>query len=251
MGAYEPGTAKPVAGDPHEAYLGDLAGYVFGALDGRETETVEQHLSACAICRAELPLLRAALADMSAVPSEAFIDGPPEDADLLVRRTMRRIADESARPAAGSKREFAVAAVAAAAAIVAGVVIGRGTAPHPAAAPTSAVTTPSTSVSPVPGTKAFSVSDATTGARLTGNVIPAQGWVRVSVAAAGIPKGQRCVLLVVPKQGRPVQAGSWVVSAAGARVGTALQGAALVPMDQIAAIEVINTAGRVFVDAQV
>ena len=251
MEPYEPGTAKPVVGDPHDAYLGELAGYVLGALDQSEIERVEQHLSTCAICRAELPLLQAAVTDMRTVPPESFIDGPPDDADLLVRRTMRRIADETARPAAKPWRQLSVAAGAAAAAIVAGVVIGRGTASHSTAAPTHGPT-PSTSVSePPPGTKAFSETDATTGARLTGNVIPAQGWVRVSVAAAGIPEGQRCVLLVVPKQGPPVQAGSWVVSAAGAQQGTALQGTALVPMDQVASIKVINTAGRVFVDAQV
>jgi hypothetical protein len=249
MAPDEPGTTGSATREPHETYLADLASYVFGALGPDETDTVERHLSTCSICHQELPLLQAAVAGLGEVPPEAFIDGPPEDAELLVRRTMRRIQAERVQPTWTYRRTAAVAAVAAAVAITSGVLIGRGTAPRQLAEGPGGSAQPTSSASVVAGTRTIAMTDAVTGARLTGSVVPAKGWVRVSVTAAGIPEGQRCLLLVVPKQGAPVQAGSWLVSADGAQKGTSLQGTALVPIDQVAAIKVTNTVGHVFVTA--
>jgi anti-sigma factor RsiW len=250
MGRDGPDAMGSVTRDPHETYLADLAGYVFGVLDQAEVGAVEEHLGTCDICAAELPRLQATVAQLDEVPPEAFIDGPPEGADLLVQRTLRRI--DSARPGPGSGRwrGLAVAAVAGIVTIASAVLIGRETAPNKTAQGFPVVSpSPSPSASVVPGTKVFSATDARTGARLTAQLVPAQGWVRISVAVTGIPEGQRCVLYVVPRHGRPVQAGSWLVSAAGARQGTALQGTALVPADQVAAVTVSNTAGKTFVTA--
>lgn len=250
MGPHEPGFSGSVTRDPHEAYLADLAGYVFGVLGPDEIEAVEQHLRTCDICTTELPLLRAAVVSLDEVPPEAFIDGPPEGAELLVRRTMRRLDVVGAETRDRRWRAMAIGASVAAAAIVAGVLIGRETAPqHTAGGPVVVSTPPSPTASAVPGTVTVSHADVTTGARLTGSITPALGWVRVSVAVTGISEGQRCVLYVVPKHGPPIQAGSWVVSAAGAQSGTPLQGTALVPIDQVAALRVSNTAGHVFVTA--
>jgi anti-sigma factor RsiW len=238
--------------EPHEAQLGALAGYVFGALEPDEVVAVERHLSSCPICSEELPLLRATVSGLEKLPPEALIDGPPDGAELLVRRTVHRIDEQRGQPRGLPRRALAVAAVAAAIAIGSGIVIGRGTAPtHTAGGSAGASTSPTTSASVVPGTMTVSQTDPTTGAQLTATVVPAKGWVRITAKAAGIPAGQRCVLLVVPKRGAPVQAGSWLVSAEGARTGTVLQGTALVPVDQVAAIRVTNTAGHVFVTAAV
>jgi anti-sigma factor RsiW len=250
MGRDGPDAMGSVTRDPHETHLADLAGYVFGVLDQAGVDAVEEHLRTCDICAAELPRLQATLAHLDEVPPEAFIDGPPEGADLLVHRTLRRIDSSRSGPGSRRWRGLAVAAVAGIVTIASAVLIGRETAPKQAAEGSPVVSaSPSASASVVPGTKVFSSTDAGTGARLTAQVVPAQGWVRISVAVTGIPEGQRCVLYVVPKHGKPVQAGSWMVSAAGARQGTALQGTALVPADQVAALTVANTAGKTFVTA--
>ncbi len=252
MGRDGPDAMGSVTRDPHETYLADLAGYVFGVLDPAEVGAVEEHLRTCDICAAELPRLQATVAQLDEVPPEAFIDGPPEGADLLVHRTLRRIDSGRPGPGSGRWRGLSVAAVAGIVTIASAVLIGRETAPKQAAEGFPVVSpspSASASASVVPGTTVFSATDAGTGARLTAQVVPAQGWVRISVAVTGIPEGQRCVLYVVPKHGRPVEAGSWMVSAAGARQGTALQGTALVPADQVAAVTVSNTAGKTFVTA--
>jgi archaellum component FlaG (FlaF/FlaG flagellin family) len=49
---------------------------------------------------------------------------------------------------------------------------------------------------------------------------------------------------VVGKDGTPVLAGSWLVSAQGAAIGTTLNGSALIDPGQVASVQVVNTAGK-------
>jgi RNA polymerase sigma-70 factor (ECF subfamily) len=144
-----------------------------------------------------------------------------------------------------TRRRLVGAAAAAVAGIVlagAGAVAGRQSAPDPVAAAPSAP-------APVPGTRSAAATDAGTGARLSVQVVPAAGWVRLSAEVEGVPAGERCRLVVVGAGGERQVAGSWLVSPKAAAEGTALEGFALVPPDQVSAVVVETFAGRRYVSA--
>jgi anti-sigma-K factor RskA len=226
----------------------DIPGYVLDALPAAERAEAEHHLADCPECRAEVDSLGEWGAALSDVPAEMLLDGPPEDADLLLQRTLRQVRTETAaRRHRRTAMLTSAAAVVLAVAVVGGVAIGRGTAPdRPLVLPTVSVpaSTPA-------GTRTASVTDPQTGARLAVAVLPAAGWVRVNATVAGIPAGQRCRLEVLGRDGVPILAGSWLVSETGATNGTVLNGSALIDPAQVTAVRVINTDGRQFVSASV
>jgi len=227
----------------------DLAGYLTKSLDAEQVRLVEEHLAGCAECRGEVESLQEWTMALEAVPEAMLLDGPPEGGDLLLQRTLRQIRDESTgRRHRRTAMVSAAAAVVVAAAIASGVVVGRGTAPpeRPEARPTSQVE-PTT----IPGTKTATAVDSGTGARITVAVAPAPGWVRIKAAVAGIPKGERCRLEVVAKNGEVVLAGSWVVSEKGAGEGTTLDGSALVAPADVASVRVVTETGKQYTSVAV
>ncbi|MTD52862.1 anti-sigma factor [Amycolatopsis pithecellobii] len=232
--------------EPHELHV-DLVEYLFGEPSEQDRLTVEAHLAACAQCREEVDSLTEMQTQLSAVPPEAMLDGPPPDADLLLQRALRQVRKESAGVRTRN-RTFAAAAavVVAAAAIGVGVLVGRTTAgtSSPIAAP------PPASVRPT-GARFASGTDAATGARLTVGVTPAAGWVRVNASVTGIPAGQRCRVVVVGKDGAREVAGSWLVSPKAANEGVNLDGSALIDPANVAAVLVENTDGKQFVQVKV
>jgi hypothetical protein len=229
-----------------------LAAYVLGALDDDEKQAFDAHLADCAECRAELQELNELEAALGEVPPEAFLDGPPEDGDLLLQRTLRQVRKE--RVQVSRPRRLLVAASVAglvAAALAGGTLIGRGTAPAPQAGggggiPTAsaAPASPSPSVS---GVRTFAAKDPNTGASMTVTLTPAAGWVRLRVKADGIKAGQRCVLQVVDTTGHHTQAGSWLVSPNGEKQGTTLDGTALVAPANVASVDVVTFEGQTLV----
>lgn len=235
---------------PNDHDLGALGSYVLGALDDGERRSVEEHLVGCEGCREERIVLEETERALGELPPEAFLEGPPDDADLLLQRTLRQVRAEAKRR---DGRRWA--GVAAAVAVVlfgaagGGALVARsGNERQPVASPPSvAPTVPA----PPPGTKVGSVSDPVTGARATVRVVPAAGWVRVTAAVSGIPAGQRCRLWVVSKDGNRQLAGSWLVSERAAHEGTTLDGSALVTPSQVAAVEVDNFDGNKFVSVSV
>jgi anti-sigma factor RsiW len=226
-----------------------LGAYALGALDPREAQQVHEHLAGCPACRLEVAELTGLRAAMDEVPPEAFLDGPPEGGDLLLRRTVRAArAEHAARnpfamPAPRSGRRLALVAasivVLAGAALGGGILIGRETAPQ----------TPDLFAGA--NVQAAETTDAATSAHLAVRMVPQQGWVRVRATVTGIPAGELCEIRVVPRSGAPVLAGSWVVSERGAREGTTLDGTALVNPAEVASIEVVNTSGRRFVEVEI
>lgn len=226
----------------------DLAGYLTGQLSSGEQRDVEAHLDGCERCRAEAASLREVQSFLGELPPEALLEGPPVGADLVLRRTVDRVRAES-RAQAGRGRSMAVVAavVVAAVALGAGVLMGRSWSGPVVAVPTP----PPPSASAVPGTKVVSGADASGQTRLTASIVPQSGWVRVDGAVTGIPAGQKCLLVVLGKNGERQVAGGWLVSERAAREGANLYGTAVVDPAQVAAVAIENTAGHRFVEAVV
>jgi predicted anti-sigma-YlaC factor YlaD len=231
-----------------------LGAYALGVLDERESSSVEEHLISCPPCRREAEELRDVVATFAAVPPEALIDGPPAGGDLLLQRTLRQVRAER-----GRQHRARWAATAAAVVLVGlvgfggGMLFGRGLVVRPeAASRPSASSLPSQSATvPVPGTRLGSVTDPATGARMSVAVQPAAGWVQLDVSVAGVPAGTQCRLVVMARDGSRREAGSWLVSAAGAAQGTHLHGSAMVAPNQVTAVEVDTFQGARLVSVPV
>ncbi|HEY4457499.1 MAG TPA: zf-HC2 domain-containing protein [Pseudonocardiaceae bacterium] len=224
---------------PHHTQ--DLGAFALGALEEPEARQVAEHLVECADCRAQFDELKSMRDVLGEIPPEAFLEGPPEDADLLLPRILRRINQEKA--AKRRRHALTIGAAAAAVALAAlggGVLIGRGS----DAQPTVSATGPATAQ--VPGTKQLTGSNS--GAKLAATVVPANGWVWVHASVSGLPPGEKCRLVVVSRTGDTEIAGSWL-SLANPATTAKLDGTALVAPADVAAVEVQNLAGHVFVRA--
>jgi hypothetical protein len=221
----------------------DLAAYLMDLLDAEQRRRADEHLTECAECRAEVDSMREWSAALAAIPEAMLLDGPPDDADLLLQRTLRQVRTESAGHR--SRRTAMLAAAAAAVIAVAiggGVVVGRTTAPTPLAEPSSASTTAGARGGTAVGAE---------GARMTVVVTPASGWVRVNATVTGVRAGERCRLEVIGRDGSAVLAGSWLASKAGETNGTVLNGSALIDPAQVASVRVTNVTGEQYVDVPV
>jgi hypothetical protein len=212
-----------------------LGAYAIGALDPVEARMVHEHLGTCLECQREVNELMMIRRALDQVPPEAFLDGPPEDGDLLLRRTLRRVATE-AGPAAPRRRMTGVYVAAAAAVAVAlggGILLGRESAPSPVAGPTFTVAT-------VPANAIIAQGENTkTGAAMDVALEPKKGWVWVDATATGLPAGRPCALYVISKEGDKVLAGTWLVSPQGAKKSR-VTGMALVSPDDVKSV-VIET----------
>jgi anti-sigma factor RsiW len=230
-----------------------LGAYALGVLDADEIRAVDEHISSCAECQQDLADLQAMKDSLGDVPPEAFLDGPPEGGDLLLQRTLREVRKDKTR--ASRQRLGLVAAGVVALVTVAagaGALAGRGQSPRHEVLPPTPTASATTAVpSAVPGIRTVSATDGRTGARITATVTPAAGWVRVHADVGGIAAGKRCQLVVVPRSGPPVVAGSWLVSAKGEKDGTALDGSALVASTDVAAVEVVTFENEKLVSAAI
>ncbi|WP_030295721.1 anti-sigma factor family protein [Streptomyces katrae] len=231
----------------HEEEL--LGPYVLGVLEAEDVRRVEEHMSGCVQCREEVAALREMEAALGEVPVEAFLDGPPQGGDLLLQRTLRQMRNEASGE---RRRRWSVAGLAAAASLAAvfwaGAQLGS-TDGGPIAQPLPPTPTVTAQPSPpVAGTKVASATDPGTHARMTVQVTPAARWVRVHAAVAGIPPGERCLLIVVGKDGKRTSAGSWVVgSQNGEGKGASLDGSAAVDPANVKEVVVENESGKRFV----
>ncbi|WP_327281867.1 MULTISPECIES: zf-HC2 domain-containing protein [unclassified Streptomyces] len=231
----------------HEEEL--LGPYVLGVLEAEDVRRVEEHMSGCVQCREEVAALREMEAALGEVPVEAFFDGPPQGGDLLLQRTLRQVRGEAAGE---RRRRWGVAGLAAAASLAAvfwaGAQLGSADGGVVAQPPQPTPTVTAAPSPPVAGTKVAAATDATTGARMTVQVTPAAKWVRVHAAVAGIPPGERCMLVVVGRDGKRTPAGSWVVgSQNGEGKGASLDGSAAVDPANVKEVLVENDSGKRFV----
>ncbi|WP_433292595.1 anti-sigma factor family protein [Actinoplanes sp. CA-030573] len=227
----------------------DMAGYLMEMLTPEEKQRADEHLAGCAACRDEIESLQEWSSALREIPDEMLLDGPPEDADLLLQRTIRQVRQEAS---GGRMRRLGMLATAAAAVIVVaiggGVILGRSTAPE-GSTPQAQGSSAATSVPP--GTQFVAAADPNTGAHINATITPAVGWVRLSATVGGIKAGERCRIEVVGKNGEAVLAGSWLVSPAGEANGTTLNGSALIEPSEVAAIRVVSTEGEQYVSVNV
>jgi hypothetical protein len=230
---------RPDVHDPVE-----LGAHALGLLDPARSRAVEAHLAGCPACRREWEELHGMVDVLDDVPPEAFLDGPP-DGDLVLQRALRQVRSEARSRIRGRRLAVVAAAVVAAAAVLGGgVLIGRTSAPPAVvAAPAPTGTGPAAEAVVLSG-------GGESGAAMSATLSPAQGWVRLSTTVHGIPAGERCRIVVVAHDGSRHVAGSWLVSPGGWRDGVTLDGSAIVPVDDVAAVVVENEAGREFVTAR-
>jgi anti-sigma factor RsiW len=223
-----------------------LGAYALGALDPREAELVHEHLAGCADCQREVADMTDLRSVMDDVPPEAFLDGPPEGGDLLLRRTLRAARVEyagqlpEARPVRRRGLVAAAAVILIAAALTGGIVVGRQTAPQGGVAQSNPA-----------NTVHASATDPSTGAKLSVDVVKQTGWVRLHAETGGIQAGEPCQLVVKSRDGGSVLAGSWLVSATGAKNGTVLEGSALVDPGNVKSVDVVTTDGRKLVSVPI
>jgi hypothetical protein len=228
----------------------DIDGYVIGELDPEKVRVVEEHLARCPGCREEVRSLREVQRLLASVPMEAMLDGPPDDADLLLQRTLREVRiEESGTTGRRTKWAAAAAAAVAVAALCVGVLVGRTTADSQQMASAGPAVPSATPMRP--GTRFITAQDPGTGARLTVRLVPAPGWVRLNAAVSGIPAGQACHLIVIGRNGDRETAGGWLVSARGATMGVTLDGAALMDPAKVSMVVVESTNGSPLVSADV
>jgi RNA polymerase sigma-70 factor (ECF subfamily) len=98
---------------------------------------------------------------------------------------------------------------------------------------------------PVPGTRTLAGSDGDV--RLSVDLTPARGWVRLAARVSGIPAGEPCELVVVAKDGTEEVAGSWLTGADPA--GATVNGSAIIAAEDVAGVVVRNESGEEFVAA--
>jgi len=217
-----------------------LGAYALGALDPVEARQVHEHLSTCLDCQREVNELMIIRRALDQVPPEAFIDGPPEDGDLLLRRTLRQVHTESPARRRFSAGMAVAAAVAVAIALGGGILLGRETVSNTPVAQPPTSTLPSNA-------RLAEATNPDTGTSMNVAMEPRKGWVWVNATVEGLAEGLRCEMYVVSKDGEDILAGGWLVSKDGSANGTLLEGTALLPPDQVKAIEIRTQDGQTMV----
>jgi RNA polymerase sigma-70 factor (ECF subfamily) len=182
-----------------------LGSYVLGELDEAERHAMQAYLATCERCRLEVADLEAMQASLGEIPPEALLDGPPEDADLLLRRILREVAQEGGGSARRQRGVAALAVTAAALAVLAGgVTVGRlAGAPAPAQPSDGHLADARTS----------SFTDMATGARMRVLAKPVSGGAQLDAQVTGVRAGTECRLYTVGPAGEREYVGGWTMSA--------------------------------------
>jgi hypothetical protein len=217
-----------------------LGAYALGALDPVEARQVHEHLTNCLDCQREVNELMMIRRALDQVPPEAFIDGPPAEGDLLLRRTLRQVRTEAPPRRRFSAGLAVAAAVAVAVALGGGILLGRET------VSTTPVAQPPTSTLPS-NARLAEATDPDSGTTMNIALEPRKGWVWVNANVQGLTEGLHCEMYVVSKDGDEILAGGWLVSKEGSANGTDLEGTALIPPDQVKAVEIRTQDGQTMV----
>lgn len=212
---------------------------------------VDAHLAGCADCRREVVELTELRGMLDSVPQEAFLDGPPDDGDLVLQRTLRQIrTEQGGQPRRARFPAAAGVVLIAVAAVGAGVLLGRQTAPGGEAQSPQTQGPQSSVVQAPPGTRNGEATNPVSDVSMAVSVTPLAGWVRVHAVVRGVPAGKQCQLLVVSQEGYEVVAGSWLASGKDIRDGTSLDGTALIDPKQVRSVDVVTTDGEELVSVR-
>ena len=200
-------------------WRGDVGAYLVGALDGDARARVIAHLETCAGCRCdydELAPVRGVLSQLAgpdAAPRAGgpgrFWGQPPGGAPLPPLRPVRT----------GAGRRWLAGAAAAVAAGAIAVLAAAGLAPS------------------VPTFRAY---DQATGVHGAAQLRAAPTGAEIDLAVAGLPAGERCVMLAVSGRGSDV-AGTWSATYDGtARVA----GTSAIPPGRLTSLRIESAGGR-------
>jgi hypothetical protein len=234
-----------------------LGAYVLGSLDSREAADVYEHLAWCPFCRVEADEflgLPALLGRVTEADIEQAARPPRAVLDRMLKVTTRR-------------RRVTQAVLTIAASIVIGVVGGtfwiyssqqspetsQAAAPAltsespPAAAAESDASrladepAPTITVPPSEGTaRELTASDGDVRAVL--RLRSGEGGTEVGVSLGGVPRGTKCNVIVVAKDGTREQAASWTIRASNGEVAS-FSGSTAIAMDNISRIDLVTPKG--------
>jgi Putative zinc-finger len=209
-------------------WRGDIGAYLVGALDGDARAGVIGHLETCAGCRMDyddLVPVRGLLSQLAGPGGAARVgergehgygERAPGGLPLPALRPVRRRA---------SRRWLAAAAVAVAGAavtVLAAAGLGRS-------APT------------------FRAFDHATGVHGAARLHPAPTGAEIELTVAGLPAGERCVMVAVSARGSDV-AGTWSATYDGiARVA----GTSAIPVGRLTALRIESGTGRLLLNIPV
>jgi hypothetical protein len=206
---------------PHITSLGV---YVLGAVDDAERELIDDHVGRCAECGRELerlmPLPRylACLAPDDVLRLDDALRAPAG----LLTRLRAAVSAEHRRLV----RQRAVAVAAVMVTLSAGTVAVLQSGDRPPA--------------PAPASRA-AAADPRSGVRAAVVVSPRAWGTALSVRMHGAAPGERCRLVVLARDGRSELAATWRATYRGTAEVT---GSAAIPRADVAAVDVVTTAGR-------
>jgi Predicted integral membrane protein len=225
-----------------------LGAYVLGSLDSKEAADVYEHLGWCPFCRVEadeflgLPQL---LGRVTEADIEQASRPPRAVLDRMLKVTTRR-------------RRITQAVLTIAASVVIGVVGGslwiytsqQSPETTAAAAPSTAADSPgfaaeadalasqpADTVTALPSRHAARELTASDGAvRAVLRLRSGEGGTQVAVSLGGVPRGTKCNVIVVAKDGTREQAASWTIRAENGEVAS-FSGSTAIAMDKISRID--------------
>jgi hypothetical protein len=198
-------------------YTINLGCYVLGSLDPAERAEVEEHLSDCEVCRAELVNLAGLPGLLSRVSPQEAAAGLPETPPRLLEGLLTRAAEQRR-----TSRHRLIAA-AAALILVAGGIAGGVELAHPSSGRAA-----TTIASDGPVHVSVRLMGTSTGTKIT-------------LSLSGVPSGEECRMVAISKDGSSHDAGSWWASYRGDAIIT--ETAALAPAE-IAALRIETRTGR-------
>lgn len=233
-----------------------LGAYVLGSLDSREAADVYEHLGWCPFCRVEADEflgLPALLGRVTEADIEQAARPPRAVLDRMLKVTARR-------------RRITQAVLTVAASLVIGVVGGAiwiyasqgpggsPTAAGPASvfdlsgspAPEDAVreAAPSQTVTVAPGRQtARELTASRDGVHAVLRLRSGEGGTEVGVSLGGVPRGTKCNVIVVAKDGTREQAASWTIRAGDGEVAS-FSGSTAIAMDEISRVDLETPEGK-------
>lgn len=206
-----------------------LGAYVLGALDPAERTDLDVHVSRCPGCRDELARLAGLPGLLGRLTEDEVLAGPARPEPALLERLLAKVAHQRRQ----TRRRVVIASAAAAVALLGAggtAVVLRSEAPQPRVVSADGPAVAGTAVH-----ASFGLLGKPWGTELT-------------LRLRGVPRGERCRLVAVARDGRTEVAASWEASYAGRADVT---GATSISPADLRSLRVVTFAGQQLVVASV